>query len=161
MSLTRSLPFCIILALAAACAALHPELLSPEPSYTEPSPSTDTGVVCVVPDFSEYGPLTSGVTAVRNDSGLDYAALKNAQKNLDKCNFVQQGQKRWALNVLACFDDPYKPVWYEVDWRCLIDKLTTRYPRTPSGPDGIREGFTAWIPETAQVSAASSWPLAL
>jgi hypothetical protein len=122
--------------------------------------SKDPGVVCVVPDFSAYGPLVSSVTPVRNNSGPDYVVLKHAQEQLDECNSVQRQQEQWARNVLSCFDNPSAPVWYEVDWRCLIGKVTVPFPpRQASAPS--RRRSTAWIPETAQVSLRIHWLLTL
>jgi hypothetical protein len=117
----------------------------PTPHYKDP------GVVCLVPDFSAEGPLIPGeVTPVRDNTGPDYAEVKLAQEHLDQCNSLQSKQEHWALNVLSCFDNPSAPVWREVHWRCLIGKVTVPFPRKEE-PYAKYE-FTAWIPETRQVS---------
>jgi hypothetical protein len=118
--LTHSIRVSIILSLAAACFARDVKPPYTNPPYTQAyrtPPRKDPGVVCFVPDFSAYGPLVSGVTPVRKNSGPDYAQVKDAQKELDYCNKLQRQQEQWALNVLSCFDNPSAPMVQEVHWR--------------------------------------------
>jgi hypothetical protein len=124
-----------------------------KPPYTQPpytqayrTPARkDPGVACLVPDFSAYGPLVSGVTRVRNDS----SPVKDAQKQLDYCNKLQRQQEQWALNVLSCFDNPSAPMVQEVHWRCLIGKVTVPLPQRQEF--STKALSTAWIPEREQV----------
>jgi hypothetical protein len=173
MPLTHSLGVSIILALAAACSAQDGKAPYTQPPYTQPTstksrtepqskkpyqtpPRKDKGEVCLVPDFSAYGPLVSGVTPVRNDSGPDYAVVKDAQEKLKYCNTVQLQQEQWALNVLSCFDNPSVPVWHEVHWRCLIGKVTIPFPQRQKEGEK-KAGSTAWIPENRQVHLGFYW----
>jgi hypothetical protein len=57
----------------------------------------------------------------------------------------------WVEDVLGCFANPKKPMWYEVNWTCLFEKLGVPFPDKYYGYSGSG-GHK--IPEDVRISAS-------
>lgn len=79
---------------------------------------------CDLPDFlSEgFGPVTSEVN--RNKEDPNQQDHRELIKRIDDLEREKNNYVAWYNAVRGCYANPDFPVWYEVDWKCLINTVT-------------------------------------
>jgi hypothetical protein len=102
---------------------------------------------CELPDLSGpgYGPDGPDVNKDRG-TGVDHRQLRKEVRDLQR---ELDSYTRWHDSVVGCFWNPARPVWYQVDWNCLLGAVVK-----PVGADAKASTFagygSSWIAENAQ-----------
>jgi hypothetical protein len=115
----------VFTAAAALCLASVVAQTPPPVCNLDFSPTSETW--CLKPELND----TIEVPPCLDDGYVE----TNVDPNASTCAECQSNEElatrrlHWAENVLGCFADPNKPVWHEVNWTCLFEKLGVPFPQ--------------------------------
>jgi hypothetical protein len=138
--MANGIVFTVAAALCLASAFAH----KPAPACNlDLSPTSE--VWCATPELND----TIEVPPCLDDGDVE----TNVDPDASTCAECQSNEElakerlNWVENVLGCFANPEEPVWYEVNWTCLFEKLGVPFPQKV---EAFRRGKYVFTPQSVR-----------